>query len=524
MGRTGICWADPVLKDQVKRMKQAGEKHGFDVNDAHDMIEQNNEFIEKSHNKLGTKRSGYEVKQIDLLNGDTAAFYTPLDSFYGTPQGGDLAHDLGRIPVGHLMALYNKNIGVVYHGCNRVAENTLRNRFEFVEIDDINKAIKKPFIKEVKRWMQVTKFWSVAKDWVELERASGNGFFIFHYPGEKAFARLDKPPPPSKPNRLEAFSAERIQPSGDYNTPDTLDYNKREWKLVGGGVRFDLDIHEDRNYVLETRRVEAHIRGLAITEPVWVPCMCYMNTMYYILRALAQLGIVQTTFVSAKEYPTTKELDAYIELGGKMRATKTFVVGAGGKAVIDNMAGKIGSGIETYLEFLREDISAAWQIPKNQLFGRSDGGGLDGAGAIVSKEDYLSMLTGLQMNLTDDIMDILINIAGFKELEGTTLRWSIDLFKTESQRLEEEMQRLQIELMTHQIDMAQIQSAQAGFELQMTMKHPEILLPNKTGGNGNTSKKDFSDKPFDLQKAIKGNQDFIDNIRKKRLKKLKKND
>ena len=61
----------------------------------------------------------------------------------------------------------------------------------------------------------------------------------------------------------------------DENTK--LDYDKQRWKFRGGIVRNAL-IHEKRVYVLEMRRVEGGLRGLALAEIAWTPLMCYLNS------------------------------------------------------------------------------------------------------------------------------------------------------------------------------------------------------------------------------------------------------
>jgi len=239
-----------------------------------------------------------------------------------------------------------------------------------------------------------------------------------------------------------------------------------------------------------------------LAEIAWTPLMCYLNTMYYVLKGLSRLGTVMASINSDKEYPTPTEVSKYIELWDLMKANNLFVLGKNATFNLQNTAGQIGAGIKDYLEFLIEDISAAWVFPKNQLLGRSDGGGLDGAGALVSKEDYLSSnISVKQLMITNDVMDILEKMCGFKQLENLTLRWNIDLHKTEEQRLKEESMRQQVEQMTIQTKQAKLQNGlfvkqialqkeMADVQLKMLHEDPEGFMTQSDEDEENTDKKE----------------------------------
>ncbi len=130
---------------------------------------------------------------------------------------------------------------------------------------------------------------------------------------------------------------------------------------------------------------------------------------------------------------------------------------------------QIGKGIGEAMEQYKEDISSAWRIPLNQMFGRSVGGGLQGAGALVSKEDYLQNVSNIEMSISDNLKKIYTD-AGF-EVEQWDLYWNMAVKKTDEQLLKEEGmttqnlilketlkgQKLQNKLLKMQVEQAQWQ-------------------------------------------------------------------
>jgi len=537
-------------KDVKKRRKEAARFHSFsdEIKNDRDIFDVTSHVLEKAGLKdpnvkadeFGFTDDFYKFLGIDKNNGrdyripldevlekhgqlttDYASYYTPLDDFYGTPGGGDTVYDKGRIPVSHLVELCSKRLGVAFRGCNSVANDVFRNRFVFVDYDNPEKVIKRP---DILKWMRLTDFWGRMVETLDFERRTGLGHLIAYYPGDNSVKNLSKKAPTSRlkndlsvrPDDFETFSCYFMTPNNLFDSA-RLDYNKKKWNFTGG-LFSATDIHHSRVYVLETRRVEGGLRGLAIPELCWVPLICYLNTCYYILRSLSQLGTVVVGANISHEYPTTDIAEKYLEVLGKMRANKFFLFGKNTDFKIVNAAAKIGEGITGYMEFLKEDISSAWIIPKNQLFGRADGGGLEGAGALVSKEDYLSScLSTLQLHLTPDIMMILENMCGFSDLENVTLRWNLDLHKTEQQRLTEELMRQQLEQAKVQTKMIKIQHKlmkiqleQAKMQFKEFEKQPKLLLPEQQ--KSPVEKQVDEDKKISPKKStkIETEQDFVD--------------
>ncbi len=497
-------------EDVKKRSEKVQKELGYKIKEPNDYTDAMNEQLEKYNLKPKQEKVdefgfsedfyrflGLNIRRKDFyhdfpsgsliprsLQGDTKNFYTPIEDFYGTPSGNDMVYNYGRVPVSHLLVLASQRLGIVYRGCHGVASDVFMNRFSFVKFDNPDKVVERP---EIMRWMKDTFFWDHMVRSLDYERRSGLGYILAHYPNEK-IDRINTKAPLTRPNKFESFSCFYLTPVNILESlNNSIDYDKNSWDFLGGVSRAQF-IHRSRVYPVETRPVEGGLRGIAIAELCWVPLMCYLNTMYYVLKSLSRMGTLMASINTEREVPTSTEVQRYIDLWNTMYANKIFVLGKNAKLNVDNVAGKLGSGIDSYLEFLREDISSAWIIPKNQLFGRAEGGGLEGAGALISKEDYLaSNISCIQMQLVNDVMYMLTKMYGFKNLEDVTLRWNIDMHKTEEQRLREQMMRQQVEQMelntknmkkTQKLNNIQIELQKKMAEVQMKMleSKPEKLL------------------------------------------------
>jgi hypothetical protein len=467
-----------------------------------------------THRKLGTRRSRPPSDIINLTS-DFAEVYSPVADFYGQADIGDTYADYGRVPTEHCMAMSTFRVGCAWRACDGVSNDVFRNRFEFVEIDNIEKVVKRP---EIMKWMRDTGFWDQMYQDLSFDRRAGNGYLVAWYPGDRKTEDLRKPYKGSKrPNYLKAHSPSWLFPVNvEQRFEMRTDFRKEEWDFTGGhlgGTR----IHHSRIHVLESRYVEGNVRGLSILEPTYTALICFMNSMIFILKALGQTGTATIGVQSQNPIPLATEVQAYLDFLNEMRANKFYVLGKDAKMMIENAASKIGSGVRDYVEFLMEDISSSWIIPKNILFGRSDGGGLDGAGALVSKEDYLaSCLSTIQGQLVNDIMKILEDLAGFKDLDNLTLRWNLDLHKTEEQRLKEQIMRVQFEqeelnlkyqkkmikfqmnMMERQDALSEIQLKQAKLQFNEFEKDPSLLLGNQGETNKQANEDDQAKKPEKL--------------------------
>lgn len=494
-------------------------------------------------NRFPTKYNNVK-NQLTL---DYANFYTPLDDMYGDASGDDLWYEYGRVPVSHLMALCSKRIGVAFAACNRPARDVFDNGFEIVKRDDPegDPLNDNEVVKEIMKFDRITKFQRKLVEIVDYCNRSGLGHLaVDEYEKEDHNSKKwisggewSGQAPSTRPKRFQTFSAEFMTPINVYETK-YLDYNRDKWDFRGG--LHGKQIHHSRTYPLELYREEVGLRGLALPELCFTSCMCYLNMAYYILKGLSQLGTYTVGIQSVNPVPTTAETEAYLENLDLMKANNFFVMGSGASLVVENTASKLGQGINEIMEFYKEDMSAAWCFPKNQLFGRAQGGGLEGAGAIVSKEDYLgSNLSPLMSIMSYETMWILENMCQFDGLEDKQIRFNIDAHKTEGQRLDEEIMRQQLEqqkVITSQVQLEQklhkkqvaLQVEMQGIQMEMLKKDPEKFLSyskkdeeNLEEGETKSVKKDFNEGSFDrllikynvLYKQLKETNDMLGYIK-----------
>lgn len=513
-------------KEAQKQRDKAKKEHGFsNLRSVQDYIDDLNEQLQKAGLKTGNEKNVDELgftpgfykwvgigvpndylyplrpviqKRINDMRGkigltlDTSgSFYTPIDNMYGTPTGGDTWYDFGRVPVSHLMALSSKRIGVLFAACNRPATDVMDNGFDIVKTNDIDgDPVENSNIEKMRNWMDFREIQFKRKimDLIDFDARSGLGHFVIDkYVKEKRGPlSWTKQAPKTKPESIKTFSSYYMTPNNVYQ-PNSLDYDKNIWNFTGG-LHAASNLHHSRVYVYEGLREPLALRGLALGELAWIASMAYLNIQYYLLKGLCQMGTLTVGITVDREFPTTAETAQYLALLKTFQANNFYILGRGAQLQVANVAAKLGGGIKDFMEFLKEDQSAAWCFPKNQLFGRAQGGGLDGAGAIVSKEDYISSnLSVKQSKIAPVIMWILRDMCGFAGLEDKTVRFNIDLHKTSEQRMKEQLMKDQVkqsEMMTEQMKLQQplfkkqikLQKQMADVQLEMMKQNPKALM------------------------------------------------
>jgi len=469
-------------QDMAKRRDEAKREHGFgELKSNRDYYDHLLQITEPAMVKQGTKRSQRAYQQmenvVDLMT-DTAEIYMPDADFMSAPSGGDVYAEAGRVPLDYIIPMTQYRSGWAFRAVFGTARDIYRNGYEFVELDaePEDRPHHKP---EIRKFFDEVDFFSFRCNQLYRERQTGLGIGVAMYPRDTA-ELMGKPLTNLKdrPNRLKAYSAWHLYPTNmlQYSFGD---YDKELWNFRGG-MR-SQEFHHSRITLLETRPEPFMLRGLSVIEPIWAPAICYYNTMIFVLKSLAQVGVMTVGVKTAREVPTKEEVDAVVDYIDLFRANKVYVAGAGADFVFQNQASNIGRGLGEFLEFLKEDISSSLIIPKNQLFGRSEGGGLDGAGALVSKDDYLSALMADAGDITSEELKFLRGPCKFeKHLEGLTIRWRLDLHKTEMERLNEGAARLNMEMMKLQAEelkrQAQINAHLQKAQLEQVKADPEGFL------------------------------------------------
>lgn len=426
------------------RREAARDMHGFTRRE--DFTEGLLKTTEAAMTQVGTKRAERAFQSLSkAITTDYAEIYSPSQNFFDEDAtGGDDYAESGRVPINELVAMTQWRLGWAFRATRGKSQDIYRNGYEFIEEGADPDSKPKPQ-KEIRKYFDEVDWFSFRIQHLFREKQTGLGIGIFIYPGESK-DDLQYPPKNEKerPRLLKAYSPWHLTPAQILQY-ELGDYNKKAWDFRGG-IDSTLFNHK-RITLLETNPEPFHLRGIAEIEPIWWAAMLYYNLGIFMMKAFANMGTATVGIRSANEIPTKIEADAVLELLERFRANKFYMLGAGQELVVQNAISKIGGGIQEIYEVLKEDISAALVIPKNQLFGRSEGGGLDGAGALVSKDDMLSELMTEAMDMTSEELALLRGPCKFeKHLEGLTLRWRLDLHKTEMERLQEESVRLDIEV------------------------------------------------------------------------------
>lgn len=466
--------------------------------------------------RIATKINDMNKRRSDMMRLDSGEVFSPIDNMYSTPSESDTWYDYGRIPTSHLVALCMARLGVANTVCSRPAVDMFDNDYEFVKRGDPNgDPVETDAVKLVLNWQDKSRFHKKLAESVEFTEQTGNGHLIATDYLNKNEKSIDwrKKAPNTRPMNFQTFSAYHMTPINIWDD-NQLDYDRNSWKFRGG-VHTSSEIHESRVFVFGLRRYPYQLRDLGLPETCFVSFLCLLNASYYLLKALAQLGTITIGVQTESIYPSSDEVNAYLTYLQSMKANNFYVLGKGATMKIENAAGKIGNGVPQLLEYFKEDICAAAVFPKNQAFGRAEGGGLSGAGAVVSKEDYLASNLSVKFGMIKrDILWILQNMCNFKGLEGLIPKMNIDLHKTEEQRLMEAMMREDYEqkkIMTQQAKLGQglykkqidLQKKMIDVQKKMFQQDPEGFMQQS----------DKDEENLEEKKPTKEQKDFMDSLR-----------
>jgi hypothetical protein len=500
----------------TKRSNAAKDMHGMsNLKNPGDYNQKMLEVTEQAMTKIGTARAARAQRALEKrinFQTDFAEVYSPSQNFISEDAAsGDDYAESGRVPIDELVAM-TMRVGWARRATHGKAQAIYRNGYEFVP-EDFDADTKPVEQKEIKKYFDEVDWFSWRIQHLFREKQTGLGIGVFIYPGEKKkdlqkeidFSKMTK-----RPDRLKAYSAWHLTPSNMLQY-ELGDYDKSKWDFRGG-VDSTLFNHS-RVTLLETKPEPFHMRGLAEIEPVWTPATCYFNTMIFVLKALAQVGVLSVGIQSPNAFPTKKEADAYVDLLNDFRANKFYLLGAGATLVTQNMASQIGKGLNDYLEFLKEDISSCLVMPKNQLFGRAEGGGLDGAGALISKDDMLAEFMAEAQDMTSEELAFLRGPCKFeKHLEGLTLRWRLDLHKSEMERLQEEAMRIDMDMKRQMADQAEKQMKMNDLLMKEQMKQvkqdPKGFLEKMNTEVEQNTESGVKNKPE--TSSPKGKKDMVD--------------
>lgn len=412
----------------------------------------NSDFATDLVDNLKNQRSRNQKVITDLRRP-----YYPSSNIYQSSSTATSAFRGKLFTLRDLDAWMNYSVGVGYQATWGVSEDTVKNGFEFIDDPDKEdaKAIKQP---NITKWLRSSGFIDMLWYWQSYNLGMGIGFSLGHWRGEmdkvddiegvmkgftkknfrnrKDFDKYHEPPPTRPPDRFEVINPLYFQPTGSSLTKSNrLNYDEELWEFTGGGIKTKTRIHKDRVFVLRTHELSAFWRGLSTFDPVRFSILGYFNNIIYIQRGIQNWGDTIMALFYGTKFPTVVEqkkilavLDAY-EMGGKIHLPE--------QARLEPITVEIGRGIKSAMEIYVEDLAGKWRIPKNQLLGRSEGGGLTEGPAKISKDDYYERIGSDQRKLTYPIMKQYI-WRFFPDTDNLWLRWHLNTYKSDEQRLREE--------------------------------------------------------------------------------------
>ncbi len=415
----------------------------------------------RKRNPDGTFASSYPTFDTNLVSYlsrraprpslDFVPYYKFTDNIFGYATGLD-----ERPSLQELSAIMNSRLGLAWAATAEVAGDAIRNGFIFVE----KKSRKEVEKEEIFEYIKNTDLMNQLTHAVRDDRGFGLSFIIKYWSKDDR-KEMDQEPPNRPPLKYRTHNPLLMTPI-NLGSTNELDYNKDVWNF-SGGLFNRYNIHRDRIHVLCLRPVVGHWRGRSVFEPIWTSLHGYFQCLIYLVRGFRNWGDSVPAFFSGDSMPQAHEVDAILDILDKFEMNRKFALGKDDR--LEFKQTKIGQGITELFEQYKEDICSGLRIPLNQLFGRSVGGGLAGAGALVSKEDYLQMIGNVQMSITDDILQILTD-AGF-DMTGLDLEWELAVKKTDQQKLLEEGMELQNDILKEQLKQQKYQNKMLKMQVQM---------------------------------------------------------
>ena len=394
---------------------------------------------------------------------DYVPYYSASDDWMGSPTGQGQRPDIWD-----LAAIGQCRIGCAWMGSAEVASDAVRNWHEFVDPDKPDKPIHDKDTKAIKKFAIKTDLKNQWQQHIRWERVFGTSFMVKYFKNKED---RTEPPPNKPPRKFRAFSPRYMTPT-NLNDSDELDYNEDVWEF-NGGVFSEYGINKDRIDVLSTRPEEGSWLGLSIFEMCWVSLMGYFNNFIYIVKAFRNWG-EQIPIYKMEQKPEEEDVADVLSLMDQFQAHKKWAISKEEDLVL--VQTQIGKGIGESMEQFKEDISSCWRIPLNQMFGRSQGGGLQGAAALVSKEDYLQMVSNVEMSTTDDLLKIYSD-AGF-EVEQYDLSWNMAVKKTDEQKLREEGMETQNKSLKETLKSQKLQNKMLELQIEQ-MKWQQFANPDE---------------------------------------------
>ena len=383
--------------------------------------------------------------------------------------------------------LANKRLGVGNAITQGFSEDALFNWFNPKKVDTKNTHV---VVKGFNQWTLESDFKNQAINWNTHKRIFGIGLLCKFWTNNDD---MTLPAPRKPPKKFQVISPLYMAPVNTWETR-MIDYDEEVWRFMGGNLKVK-QIHRSRIEVLRGTPQQSTYRGLSVLETIYLPLICYYNSIIYLTRGLSKWGNMTPVMKSGSVIPTPDEYKEFLELMREFVMNGFFLIGRDDS--IEYPTTNIGQGLYQTLEILKEEISSGSRIPLNTLFGRSESGGISGAGNLTAERKYLNLLANEETKISDDMIRI-FNQAGFN-FEGLELDWNLALQKTREQQLIEESQELNNALLKQQLRMMRKENTMMSAQQELFDKHKDQFSAEQQLQSAEQIKEDFSNnnKRFD---------------------------
>jgi len=411
----------------------------------------------------------------EAFNQDFQSFYKPTDDMWQAPTGTmSNTNDLYE-----LNFLCQRRLGICHKATAGVAKDAIFNWFDSKKIDTKNTLVKIPGLRE---WQKKVDF---KNKWIELEthrRMYGLGFLVRFW---KKNEDMSKPAPNLPVRHYQVIDPLYLAPLNTYETR-YLDYDPDIWNFVGGNLRVK-QIHKSRIRVLRGPHITGDYRGLSVIEPIKLSVLCYFNYLINLMKGVAKWGNTVVTMHTSSGMPTPTEATEWLQLVDQYRANAAFILGRDDKVDFANT--NIGTGLYEIAELLKEDMASGLSIPLTVLLERTESGGIGGEGAKTAESRYLSTLSNIQENDTDDLIDE-FNFNKF-DMSGLDLHWNLALRRTTEQEHLEKSMDLQNQILEENLKLMKDQGKMQGMQMEMFEEYKDKWTPEQELEASEQIKDDF---------------------------------
>jgi len=394
---------------------------------------------------------------------DYQEFFSFKDDIYSSS-----AHsgDNNRPDYKELEMAANERVGVGSNFTTMFARKCGRNWFDLFDWDG-NYVRKKRIMKNLYK----ANFFTEYLQWMRYELIYGTSFLWKIWTSNDS-KKLDTKPPNTPPRAYKAIPVSYLHPTNLIEGQTIWD-DDTKWSFYGGKYRAQK-IHQDRIEVLNTRPNPNEWMGYSILEPIWLSISAYFNLIVNSIKMISKFSNVVVAFTMGVPNPSKEMYDEYAELIESMKANFTFVLGQG--ETLEFIDTKAGKGLMEIGEFFKEDMAAGTGLPLNQVYGRAEGGGLQGAGALVSKQTELETTANYQADVADNIWYLLNQ---YWDVEDLFVKFRLESQKTDLARYEEEGTQWDNEIRKAQWEGYKLDNLMKAMNFQMRLENPQLMFANQ---------------------------------------------